>query len=124
MIRYFLPLDPDAGLAMISYTDTRFADSWNNVPETSLTNELMIHLRNMFPEVDIPEPLSVRKCYWKEGVHAWTPGVWKYTNTADRVRKHGYAVAGEMFSTTSHGWIEGALETAETACDSIMQTMI
>ena len=108
ILRYIIPLNYENGLVMISYTDGRYADMWNDIPLKDLTNNIMIHLRKLFPEKEIPEPLWIKRYYWKEGMHYWKPGK---RQTVTRAIGNNISICGEIVSDNNHGWIEGALDS-------------
>lgn len=107
-LRYIIPVNPQKGVLMISYTDNMHADYWHNIPKRKLKNELMKNLREVFPNHDIPDPMWIDSRYWKEGATYWSPGSQPFTNS----RNSSFLIAGEMNSRFHTAWIEGALETA------------
>lgn len=120
-IRMFIPINSFNGFCMISYSDRDTARYWQDLYLSStrshFTSTLMGHIRHMFPECAIPEPLWVDKLHWVHGVHVWKPNA-----DSDRVMDslisgshpalRGVYVCGEAYSHRQ-GWIEGALETAD-----------
>lgn len=108
-IRYIIPIDPDKGVIMISYTDNQYADFWKKMPKKQLRNELLSSIRSMFPNKHIPQPLWIDSRYWKEGATYWRPGSQPYRNR----KGSNFYIAGEMNSRFHTAWIEGALETAK-----------
>ena len=120
-IRMFIPINASNGLCMISYSDRDTARYWQDLylssSKSQFTKTLMGHIRHMFPEHTIPEPLWVDKLHWVHGVHVWKPNA-----DSDRVMDslisgsypalQGIHVCGEAYSHRQ-GWIEGALETAD-----------
>lgn len=115
-IRYFIPIQPANGIAMISYTD--------NKDTTLLTSQaqVMHELRKLFPGVQIPDPLFYKEHPWSEGCTYWKPlsskepAIDAFTLSRKSLRPfpekfpHLF-VCGESFSTRQ-AWIEGALEHA------------
>lgn len=112
-LRYIIPINPQEGLVMISYTDGAHADMWADVQ--NVQKNLLIHLRKMFPGKSIPDPIWIKKYYWKVGMHYWKPNAKKYVNTKDVLAKYNYLVCGEVVSTSNHGWIEGSLDSVKKA---------
>lgn len=121
-IRYMIPLNKDSGTIMISYSDGYYADSWNAIKKKK--EHIMEHVRKMFPDRTIPDPVWTRAFYWKTGTHYWKPSgaatYIKYKNTKDALDTHGYCVCGEAVSRFHHGWIEGALISAKEALDCVV----
>lgn len=117
LLRYIIPLNPATGLIMLSYTDGSYAHEWSTLP--NVTPVMMTHVRKLFPNKDIPDPLWVRTSYWEEGTHCWLPGAKKYKNTRSSLSQHNYFVCGEMISDHNQAWIEGALESVAT-CLSLL----
>lgn len=116
-IRQYIPIYPDKGIAMVSYSDLDFADYWKRYTDQGikkLSAQLLIQLKQLFPK-DPPSKFNwVLSFYWKEGVHAWKTGV-----NPKQIRKQlktlipGLAIVGESYSMRQ-GWMEGALETVDT----------
>jgi hypothetical protein len=108
MLRYIIPLNYKDGVIMISYTDGYHADVWNSLRGArALEENIMIHLRSLFPNKKISNPLWVRKYYWREGAHYWQQNPMKYKNSENSA----YTICGEVVSIENHGWIEGALDS-------------
>ena len=80
--------------------------------EVELREVLNHELRTEFPGIQIPEPVWIKPYLWN-GKHDWLPNRTKRTHTIENV-----FVCGEAFSTRPY-WIEGALESAETALQQI-----
>jgi hypothetical protein len=118
-IRMFIPVSYSKGLCILSYTDGYFSDEWQKLHiNGNLKYELMNNIKKLFYEREIPEPLFIDKIYWSHGAHLWPINV-DSVNISNKIRqpyidKHLY-ICGEAFSN-HHGWIQGALETAETVC--------
>lgn len=119
-IRYFLPMGDK--IAMISYTDSKFARHYMEVldkeGEKGLERQVMGDLRALFPERDIPKPIFFKPHPWTSGVTYWLPGQYapekeSYESLHPFPGKYpGLYVCGESFSLRQ-GWIEGAIEHAE-----------
>lgn len=116
-IRQFIPIDPSRGVAMVSYSDTRFADYWKRQSDKGadvLKKTVLKNLHAVFPDVaSIPKPDWIGSYYWPAGVHMWKPGVDssvvipQIQNIMRRVH-----IVGEAYCKVQ-GWIEGALESVE-----------
>jgi monoamine oxidase len=117
-LRYIIPINPEKGIVMISYTDDQDTKAWSGLKGDALTAAVQKEVRRLFPEKEIPEPLWCKAYEWAEGCTYWSPG------TYDPVRESHEAmqpfpstmprlyVTGESLSLRQ-AWMEGALEHAE-----------
>lgn len=121
-IRYFIPINPSRGVAMISYTDGHDTSMWRK--DTAATHSALLKsLRSIFPEVTIPDPLFLKFHEWTDGCSYWTPLIrphidqptpFQLSRAALRPFPRQFPtvfVCGESFSTRQ-AWMEGALEHA------------
>lgn len=116
-IRYIIPMNPASGLIQISYTDKQFADYWNSFDnDEDLIRALLNNLKILFPKLYIPEPLWIKRCYWKEGATYWKT----HYKTYKHISNQKYHIAGEITSQKHNAWIEGGLESA----DRVLRTII
>jgi monoamine oxidase len=116
-LRQFIPINNATGVAMVSYSDTRYADFWKKKSDKGvdvLKKEVLKHLHAVFPDVSsIPKPEWIGSYYWPAGVHMWKPGanadavIPQMQNIMSRVY-----IVGEAYCKIQ-GWIEGALESVE-----------
>ena len=122
-LRYFIPIRPDKGIVMISYTDAGDSVVWTNIAngtkpiaEQVLGKILTDECRQLFPTREIPYPTLVKSHPWKSGATYWTPGLY----TPEIVSKETLQpfkdlptlfICGESFSM-KQAWIEGALENS------------
>jgi hypothetical protein len=123
-LRYVIPINPDKGIIMISYTDGldtrpwfKLADSADPEAATALQKKLMREVRLTFGP-DVPEPLYLKAHPWSVGTTYWKPGsydVQAMSKAAHKVSPHVF-VTGEAISL-NQAWIEGALESVETLFD-------
>lgn len=115
-LRYIIPINPDSGLIMISYTDGPDTEYWERyTTETELQTEIQKHVNAVFPTLTIPEPTFLKKHYWAGGCTYWLPGdydVESASRDAHNPAPNVYVV-GESIST-EQAWLEGALQSAET----------
>lgn len=130
-IRQFIPMNKKHGVAMISYSDTRYADYWKRQADKGdehLKKEVLKHLHAVFPSIPkIHAPEWIESHYWSEGVHLWKPG----TNVDDVMPKIQHIageggrvfVAGEAYSKIQ-GWIEGALESVDTVFPAVSNVVL
>jgi glycine/D-amino acid oxidase-like deaminating enzyme len=113
-LRFVIPINPEKGLIMISYTDGHDAEYWRNLEGSELQATLAEEVAKEFPEDTIPEPTYLKKHFWNSGCAYWTPGdydVEKASMNAHNPSKNVY-VCGESVSL-NQAWLEGALESAE-----------
>jgi hypothetical protein len=109
-LRYIIPISYKNGVVMISYTDGKYAWMWNDIKKSGLDmlqNQIMIHLRKLFPNILIPDPEWIYSKHWNTGVHYWAPHAIKYKNK----RNNRHAIFGEVISFNNQGWIEGSLDS-------------
>lgn len=119
-IRYFIPINPGCGIAMISYTDGKDARHLFNIlekGETTLETYIVSELRKMFPDKDIPETLFFKPHPWYQGCTYWLPGEYDPHKLSEEALRPfdtmpDLYVCGESFSTRQ-AWMEGALEHAD-----------
>ena len=125
-IRQFIPMGTTKGFAQVSYSDSYYADYWNKYLKQSkikFTNELLIHLKKIFPEVQeyINKPIYIDSQYWLDGVHMWKEGV-NSIELHKQIQNIGnnnpIYIVGEAYSM-HQCWIEGALETVENVFQMI-----
>jgi len=97
-IRMWIPMRPN--LAQI-YTDSRWAVWWKSQSDEKVIEQVRTFLGDGTASVRV-----VERDFWERGVHVWTRPVRSSQVPFGRVW-----FAGELFSTASFGWLEGALET-------------
>ncbi len=120
-LRYVIPINPDKGIIMISYTDGldtrpwfKLADSTDPEAPAALQKKLMDEVRATFGD-DVPEPIYLKAHPWTVGTTYWKPGTYNVeamSRAAHKVSAHVF-VTGEVISL-NQAWIEGALESVET----------
>jgi hypothetical protein len=117
-LRYIIPIRPDKGLIMISYTDGRDTHRWAGLHGPLLTQMIQQEVRALFPERKNPEPEWMKSYHWTEGTTYWKPGDYDPEEESRLVlqpRKStmpGLFICGESFSL-QQAWIEGSLAHAE-----------
>lgn len=121
-IRYFIPINPSCGIAMISYTDGKDARFIEKIlkekGEEGLEDFLLHELRKAFPEKEIPETLFFKVHPWYEGCTYWLPGFYDPYELSKKAlqpfpeKMPDVYCCGESFSTRQ-AWMEGALEHAD-----------
>lgn len=118
--RYIIPIDREKGLIMISYTDSKYASYWKNMPEITMTQKIKANIYKTF-NFKIADPIYTRVCYWDIGTAFWLPNY--NSNQLSKEIMNPYSscplyICGENYST-NQGWIEGALETAKKVSEKI-----
>ena len=121
-IRYFIPVDPAKGVAMVSYTDADDASRMMRIldgkGEKALGAFILKELRSIFPERKIPDYSFFKSHPWTYGCTYWTPGSYNVEKLSldsmhpDPVKMPSVYLCGESFSLRQ-AWMEGALEHAE-----------
>lgn len=124
-VRFFLPMDPSCGTAMVSYTDGKDARHMitmlNKEGEEKTGEAIVNQLRKMFPDKQIPDPLFFKAHPWTSGCTYWLPGSYDPDDESKKMLKPfsdlNLYCCGESFSMRQ-AWMEGALEHA----DLLLQT--
>ena len=111
-LRFIIPIDPDKGLIMISYTDDEHTKFWQKRKNNQLImKRTIVKLVNDTFNIKINEPLKVLTCFWKSGVAYWNSNINSVqiskflTNPMPNIY-----ICGENYSQTQ-SWVEGALQT-------------
>ena len=106
-VRYVIPLSPEKGTCMISYTDGPDADYWIQNP-TKPEVRCMKQIRELFPDLVIPDPLDCKVFSWTSGCSYWTPGTYKKESLTPMPNLY---LCGESWAE-KQCWVESALESA------------
>ena len=118
-LRHIIPINPNQGTIMTSYTDAQDADYW--LDKEDIEKETMNELRSLFPNIKIPDPLFFKTHPWSEGCTYWLPGPGLYNpeEISKKIMKpfpntfNNVYVCGESYSMRQ-AWMEGALEHADS----------
>lgn len=113
-LRYIIPMDANTGLIMISYTDDKYTNYWNNIKnnKSKLKNAIVKLVKETF-NIDINKPYDVIVCNWNNGVGYWNPGIdSKLISNFVINPLPNIFICGENYSL-HQSWVEGALETVE-----------
>jgi len=116
-VRYIIPVGKDT--IMISYTEGPYARHWIDLQKKKgdkvVEQEVMKHIRSLFPDLDIPAPLLFKIHPWTSGCTYWLPGSYDVRKMSDEAHQLSDRVfaCGESISLRQ-AWVEGALESAET----------
>jgi len=120
-LRMVIPINSSTGLIMLSYTDNRFAEYWNELYNKKgikeVERELMVLIKETTGKDNIPYPIKTVVYHWGCGVGYW--GVGADSKMISERMVNGpieniprLFVCGEHYSSTNQQWIEGALETS------------
>jgi hypothetical protein len=114
-LRHVIPINPESGLIMISYTDGKDTKYWKGKDGPELEKDIQAAAKELFPEKDIPTPIYLKRHSWGMGCTYWTPGSYKVEEASRAAHNpsENVFVVGESVSQTQ-AWIEGALESVET----------
>jgi monoamine oxidase len=132
-LRYVIPVNPNTGLIMSSYLDSRDIENWAGLHKKENHQKLVQKIQNetaaLFPEHAIPEPLYTKAHLWQEGCSYWLPSDADYRQLS-REALHpmpathpNLHIIGESFSTKQQ-WIEGAIEHADELIASIKENLL
>jgi monoamine oxidase len=120
-IRFIIPIDHR--MIMISYTDGNDAKYWMRKNPEKLEGEVMHHIRSLFPDLDIPDPIFFKTHPWTYGCTYWKPGQYDVIEESQRSihpdpsGMPGLFVCGESFSVEPC-WIESAIDQADQMIES------
>jgi len=121
-LRFIIPVRPDKGIIMSSYTDAENTRPWARIldaeGESSLGKKILKETRELFPDLHIPRPTFFKAHLWKHGCTYWTPGLYNVTEISEKMLRplpsmwQNVYACGESYSE-KQAWIEGALEHSE-----------
>lgn len=115
-IRFFIPVQPDKGVAMISYTEGDDARRWMNMKPLERHRVVMDELRRLFAPLPIPDPLFIHSHPWKTGCTYWLPGNYDPAVESEASvqpwPEHPLYLCSESFAVMQ-SWMESALVQAE-----------
>lgn len=121
LIRYIIPIWPEKGIIMISYTDGRDTTYWANVLHRrgrgALIRCLQNELHRLFPDRSIPEPLLVKTHLWDNGCSYWQPGTYNIAKISQQSlhplpQEHPSLFMCNESYAESQCWLESSLKQA------------
>jgi phytoene dehydrogenase-like protein len=121
-IKLVIPIDGESGLVMIAYADGDDARWWEPLVATydrspdGLIGVIQDQLHELFPELDIPEPLWLEPYYWPDGGNFNRPNRSGLTARAlrrriDRSLPDNLWLINNALSDQKN-WVEGSLQLA------------
>ena len=117
-IRYIIPINPSKGTIMISYTDGKDAAYWMRQDRSCIQDMILHEIRQLFPDLTIPDPLFFKLHDWKDGCSYWLPGSYSVEEESAKSlqplpnRIPNLFMCSESFAV-KQCWIESALEQAD-----------
>jgi hypothetical protein len=121
-LQKIIPINPDKGVYMISYSDNEHARSLKkyleNTPENREFLASLIEKSLGIPKNSL-QLAAIKDFYWPIGTHFYKPlNENEFKNREDFIYKaqhpeKGMVVVGEVVSR-NQGWVEGALESVKT----------
>ena len=122
-IRYIIPINPSKGTIMISYTDGKDAAYWMRQERSRIPDMILHEIRQLFPDLFIPDPLFFKLHDWKDGCSYWLPGSYSVEEESAKSlqplpnRMPHLFMCSESFAVRQC-WIESALEQADALLES------
>lgn len=124
-IRYIIPINPQKGIVMISYTDGKDAKWWfkqdedaTEHGEENVKDLVMTEIRKLFPDRTIPNPIFFKQHPWYEGCTYWLPGNYSVEDESilslhplPKIMPNLF-MCGESFAV-KQCWVESALNQAD-----------
>lgn len=114
-LKYIIPINHSDGIIMISYTDGKNTKDWPIDNETALKKKVIAETNKSFPDLEVPEPLWIKPCYWKHGAGYWKKGHYSENYIKKIIQpthNEELYICGENYSK-HQSWIEGALQTSD-----------
>ena len=115
-LKYVIPINPEKGIIMTSYTDHTNVNYWQQKCKNKkeLDFALKKNIENVF-RIKAKTPLDIKCYHWPCGVGLWKPGYNSnevITNVLHPNKKIPMFIVGENYSKYQ-GWMEGALDSVE-----------
>jgi hypothetical protein len=113
-----IPINSSKGTIMISYTDNKFAEYWNELFKKKGIEKLNEKIAENIKEstnIDIPKPMDTMVYYWSCGVGYWGIGADSEEISQKMIKpfqEDEIYICGEHYSEKNQQWMEGALETS------------
>jgi cytochrome b involved in lipid metabolism len=129
-VQFVIPINPNNGLIMSSYSDCANARFWNLLRAKKgiqfVKNKLNIKLNQLFSIYNIKVPPSkyIKMYFWDAGVACWKKNV-DSDNLSSKLLNPcpNVFIIGENYSKYQ-AWCEGALMTSENCISKLTNTLI
>jgi len=122
-LRFIIPIIPELGLVMISYTEAQDTKTFRGLSGLTLIAALQSELLRLFPTEKVPLILWAQAYEWAHGCTYWLPGSYDPVVESKKALQPfpGKAIhlCNESFSL-HQAWIEGALDHAAALRDMII----
>jgi monoamine oxidase len=129
-VQFVIPINPNNGLIMSSYSDSANARFWNLLRAkkgvTYVKNKLNIKLNQLFSIYNIKVPPSkyIKMYFWDAGVACWKKNVDSdYLSSKLLNPLPNVYIIGENYSKYQ-AWCEGALMTSKTCISMLTNTLM
>lgn len=121
-LRFIIPIIPELGLVMISYTESQDTQAFKGLSGLTLAATLEKELLRLFPTEPVPPILWTHAYEWDHGCTYWLPGNYdpateskKALQPFPKTAPHMH-LCNESFSL-HQAWMEGSLEHATALLD-------
>jgi cytochrome b involved in lipid metabolism len=129
-VQFVIPINPNNGLIMSSYSDCANARFWNLLRAkkgvTYVKNKLNIKLNQLFSiySIKVPQSKYIKMYFWDAGVACWKKNV-DSDNLSSKLLNPfpNVFIIGENYSKYQ-AWCEGALMTSENCISKLTNTLI
>ena len=128
-VQFVIPINPDNGLIMSSYSDCANARYWNNLLANKGLDYVKVKLNEklnqLFSIYNIKVPLSkyIKMYFWDAGVACWKKNVDSDYLSIKLLNPYTCVfIIGENYSKYQ-AWIEGALMTSESCIAKLAETL-
>ena len=121
-LKFFIPINPEKGLVMTTYTDGKYTDYWyDKIKDGTHEVEVMKEVRKLFKNIKIPDPNYTKVHYWINGACYWKKGKdsIKINKKMIKPLDINLYICGDSFSLRQ-AWQEGALETSNQVYNKII----
>jgi len=129
-VQFVIPINPNNGLIMSSYSDSANARFWNLLRAKKgvayVKNKLNIKLNQLFSIYNIKVPPSkyIKMYFWDAGVACWKKNVDSDYLTSKLLNPlPNVFIVGENYSKYQ-AWCEGALMTSENCISKLTNTLM
>jgi len=121
-LRFIIPIVPELGIVMISYTESQDTETFRGLKGLQLTAALQQAIQQLFPNQTMPLMLWAKAYEWTYGCSYWLPG--NYDPVAESKAalqpfpktQPNLHICNESFSL-HQAWMEGAMDHAAILLD-------